>query len=66
LIYVFYYYNKTMAAEAKEKPIVKPLNCGGHGIFTTDPKSKQLMQTGYIGANLDLKGFLPPDAVIQK
>jgi len=55
-----------MAAEAKEKPIVKPLNCGGHGIFTTDPKSKQLMQTGYIGANLDLKGFLPPDAVIQK
>lgn len=55
-----------MAAETKEKPIVKQLKCGGYGVYTTDPKSKQLTQTGYIGANLNLQAFLPPDAVIQK
>lgn len=57
-----------MAAETKEKekPIVKPLKCGGYGIFTTDPKSKQLAQTGYIGASLNLQAFLPADAIIQK
>lgn len=51
---------------AQEKPIVKKLACGGYGIYTLDSKSKQLAQTGYIGANLSLEAYLPKDAVIEK
>ena len=51
---------------ADDKPIVKKLKCGGYGIYTTDSKTKQLAQTGYIGANLTLEAWLPKDAVIQK
>jgi hypothetical protein len=51
---------------ADEKPIVKKLKCGGYGVYTTDFKTKQLAQTGYIGANLTLEAWLPKDAVIQK
>jgi len=58
-------YNCNMA-ETKERPVVKQLKCGGYAIFTVDPKTKQQMQTGYIGANLALEGYLPPDAIIQK
>lgn len=48
-----------------DKPVVKKLKCGGWGIFTVDPKTKQPAQTGYVGSNLKLDAFLPPDAVIQ-
>jgi len=51
---------------SQEKPVVKKLKCGGHGIFTIDPKTKQPIQSGYIGANLELESWLPKDAVIQK
>lgn len=53
-------------AEEKQKPIVRKLKCGGHGIFTIDIKSKQLAQTGYIGPNLCLEAFIPKDAIIEK
>jgi len=51
---------------SNEKPIVRKLKCGGHGVYTIDPKTKQLAQTGYIGPNLSLEAFLPKDAVIEK
>jgi hypothetical protein len=51
---------------AQEKPIVKKLKCGGYGIFTTDVKTKQITQTGYIGENLKLEAWLPADAVVEK
>jgi len=50
---------------AQEKPVVKKLKCGGWGIFTTDPKTKMLAQTGYVGPNLEPKAYLPADALIQ-
>jgi len=53
-------------AEEKQKPIVRKLKCGGYGIYTTDIKTKQLAQTGYIGSKLCLEAFLPKDAVIEK
>jgi len=51
---------------SNEKPIVRKLKCGGHGVYTIDSKTKQLAQTGYIGPNLSLEAFLPKDAVIEK
>lgn len=51
---------------SQEKPIVKKLKCGGYGIYTIDTKTKQLVQTGYVGANLKLEAFIPADAVLQK
>jgi len=51
---------------SQEKPVVKKLKCGGHGVYTIDQKSKQLVQTGYIGPNLSLEAYAPKDAVIEK
>jgi len=53
-------------SESKEKPIVKLLPCGGYGVYTIDAKSKNLVQTGYIGSKLELNAYLPKDVVIQK
>jgi hypothetical protein len=53
-------------SESKEKPVAKKLPCGGYAIFTKDFKSKQLVQTGYVGPNLELTAYLPKDAIIQK
>jgi len=53
-------------SETKDKPVVKKLPCGGYGIYTIDPKTKQPAQTGYIGANLELTAYLPKDAIVQK
>lgn len=51
---------------SQEKPVIKKLKCGGHAIYTTDAKTKQLTQTGYIGPNLSLEAYAPKDAVVQK
>ena len=51
---------------ANEKPVVRKLKCGGWGIYTIDPKTKQQAQTGYIGANMTLECWLPEGAVIEK
>jgi len=51
---------------SQEKPILKKLPCGGYGIYTSDAKSKQVIQTGYIGANLPLETYAPKDAVVEK
>lgn len=53
-------------SETKEKPVVKQFPCGGFGIFTIDPKSKQLAQTGYVGPNLEPSAYLPKDHIVQK
>jgi hypothetical protein len=49
----------------KEKPVVKKLPCGGHAIYGIDFKSKQQVQIGYIGANLNLEAYLPPGITLQ-
>ena len=51
---------------AQEKPVIKKLPCGGYAIYSLDAKSKQLIQTGYVGANLSAEAYLPKDAIIEK
>lgn len=53
-------------AEQKDKPTVKKLPCGGHAIFTIDQKSKQLTQTGYIGASLEVDKWIPEGYTVSK
>jgi len=55
-----------MAEENKDKVVAKKLNCGGVAVFTVDPKTKQLIQTSYIGPNLSLEAYLPKNAEWQK
>ena len=51
---------------ANEKPVVKQLKCGGWAIYTVDTKTKQQIQTGYVGPNLEPKAYLPVDAIFEK
>ena len=51
---------------SQEKPVVKKLKCGGWGVYTIDPKTKQPAQTGYIGPNLSLEAYLPAGAIVEK
>lgn len=37
------------------------LECGGTAIFTIDPKTKQEIQTGYIGASLPVDAWINKD-----
>jgi len=53
-------------SESKEKPVVKQLPCGGYAIFTIDNKTKQLVQTGYVGSKLESSAYLPTGSSIQK
>lgn len=53
-------------SDSKDKPVVKQLPCGGYGIFTIDPKSKQLAQTGYVGPSLEPSAYLPTGYTLQK
>lgn len=55
-----------MSEPTKDKPIAKKLPCGGIAIYGIDNKSKQSIQIGYIGANLNPEAFLPKDCVVQK
>jgi hypothetical protein len=55
-----------MPDNIKDKVVAKKLKCGGTAIYTIDPKLKQLVQTGYIGANLSLDAYLPKSAEWQK
>jgi len=54
-----------MSEPTKEKPVVKKLPCGGHAIYGIDFKSKQQVQIGYIGANLNLEAYLPAGVTVQ-
>ena len=58
-------YNVFMSEATKDKPIVKKLPCGGHAIYSIDIKSKQQIQVGYIGANLNLEAYLPVGTKLQ-
>lgn len=49
-----------------DKIKVKQLPCGGYAIYGVDIKSKQEVQVGYIGANLNAQAFLPANAEIVK
>lgn len=55
-----------MSEPTKEKLTAKKLSCGGTAIYGLDVKSKQVIQIGYIGANLNVDAFLPKDCVVQK
>jgi len=55
-----------MSEPTAEKIKVKKLPCGGHAIYGVDTKTKQLIQLGYIGANLPLDGFLPAGYILEK
>ena len=37
------------------------LECGGTAVYTIDPKTKQEVQTAYIGPDLPLDAWLPKD-----
>lgn len=54
-----------MSGAIKEKPQVKKLPCGGYAIYGIDNKSKQEIQVGYIGSNLNVEAFLPAGVTIQ-
>lgn len=55
-----------MSEPTKDKLTAKKLPCGGTAIYGIDVKSKQVIQIGYIGANLNVDAFLPKDCVVQK
>ena len=55
-----------MSEPTKDKPTAKKLPCGGIAIYGIDTKTKQTIQVGYIGANLNPEAFLPKDCVVQK
>jgi len=55
-----------MSEPTKEKVKVKKLPCGGYAIYGVDFKSKQEVQIGYVGANLNAEAFLPKDHIIVK
>lgn len=44
----------------------KILPCGGYAIFGIDQKSKNRIQIGYVGPNLNKDAFLPKDIKIEK
>lgn len=54
-----------MSEAIKEKPKVKKLSCGGYAVYGIDTKSKQEIQIGYIGANLNVESFLPAGVTVQ-
>jgi len=43
----------------------KKLKEGGYALYAIDPKTKQESQVGYIGENLDPKGWLPQGVKIE-
>ena len=44
---------------------VKKLAEGGYALYAIDPKTKQETQVGYMGENLDPKGWLPDGVKIE-
>jgi hypothetical protein len=53
-------------SDEKNKIVVKKLKCGGYGIYSTDAKTKSVIQTGYIGESLNVEAWIPAGAVIEK
>ena len=43
----------------------KKLKEGGYALYAIDPKTKQESQVGYIGENLDPKGWLPQGVKVE-
>jgi len=52
-------------SDEKNKIVVKKLKCGGYGIYSTDAKTKSVIQTGYIGEGLKVEAWIPAGAVVE-
>jgi hypothetical protein len=52
-------------SDEKNKIVVKKLKCGGYGIYSADAKTKSVVQTGYIGASLNVQAWIPAGASIE-
>ena len=55
-----------MSEDNKDKIVAKKLKCGGYALYTTDSKTKQLTQTGYVGPNLSVEAFVPKNTIFEK